>query len=316
MSAVPVATVVRSGFVESVHHGSVVVLDRTGAPLLTVGDHDQPVFPRSSNKPVQAAAMVRAGLDVDDDLLALSSASHSGEQMHLEGVQRLLAEAGLDEGHLQNTPDLPYDPAERARWVAAGREPSSLAQNCSGKHAGMLATCVAAGWDLRTYLDPEHPLQRLMAETLSELAGEPVAHVGVDGCGAPVMAVSLVGLARAFAALVVAQPGTAEHRVATAARAFPHLVGGSRRDVTALMRAVPGLLAKDGAEAVYAAALADGTAVAVKIADGGDRARPVVMAEALRVAGVDPALVAFLDDAPVLGHGRPVGAVRALPLAG
>ena len=316
MSAVPVASVVRSGFVESVHHGSVVVLDPSGAPRLTVGDHDQPVFPRSSNKPVQAAAMVRAGLDVDDDLLALSSASHSGEQVHLDGVRRLLAVAGLDEGRLQNTPDLPYDPAERAAWVAAGREPSSLAQNCSGKHAGMLATCVAAGWDLSTYLDPEHPLQRLMAETLSELAGEPVAHVGVDGCGAPVMAVSLVGLARAFAALVVAEPGTAEHRVANAARAFPHLVGGSRRDVTALMRAVPGLLAKDGAEAVYAAALADGTAIAIKIADGGDRARPVVMAEALRVAGVDPALVSFLDEAPVLGHGQPVGAVRALPLAG
>jgi L-asparaginase II len=104
--------------------------------------------------------------------------------------------------------------------------------------------------------------------------------------------------------------------VGAAVRAFPLQVGGTRRDVTALMRAVPGLLAKDGAEAVYAAALADGTSVALKIADGGDRARPVVMAEALRVAGVDPALVAFLDDAPVLGHGQPVGAVRALPLAG
>jgi L-asparaginase II len=316
MPAVPVASVVRSGFVESVHHGSVVVLDPSGTPLLAVGDPERPVFPRSSNKPMQAAAMVRAGLDVDDELLALSSASHSGETVHLEGVRRLLAVVGLSESDLQNTPDLPLDEVERAAWVASGRGPSSLAQNCSGKHAGMLATCAAAGWDPRTYLDPEHPLQRLMAKTLSELAGEPVAHVGVDGCGAPVMAVSLVGLARAFAALVLARPGTPEHRVATAVRAFPHLVGGSRRDVTALMVAVPGLLAKDGAEAVYAAALSDGTAVAVKIADGGDRARPVVMAEALRVAGVDPELVAFLDDAPVLGHGRPVGAVRALSLAG
>jgi L-asparaginase II len=314
--AVPVASVVRSGFVESVHHGSVVVIDPSGTPVLAVGDPDQPVFPRSANKPVQAVAMVRAGLDVPDELLALSAASHSGEPVHLAAVQRLLAGAGLSEDDLQNTPDLPLDQAERSAWIAAAREPSSLAQNCSGKHAGMLATCAAAGWDLRTYLDPEHPLQRSMAEVLGELAGEPVAHVGVDGCGAPVMAVSLTGLARAFGALATSAPGTPEQRVGAAMRAHPELVGGSGRDVTALMRAVPGLLAKDGAEAVYAAALADGTAVAVKIADGGDRARPVVMAQALRAAGVDPALVAFLDDAPVLGHGQPVGAVRALPLAG
>jgi len=314
--AVPVATVVRSGFVESVHHGHVVVLDPGGQPLLSVGAPDEPVFPRSSNKPVQAVAMVRAGLDVDDELLALAAASHSGEPFHLDAVRKLLAAAGLDEADLQNTPDLPYDPQERARWLAAGRPPSSLAQNCSGKHAGMLAACVAAGWDHTDYLDPGHPLQRLTTEVLTELAGEPVTHVGTDGCGAPVLAVSLTGVARAFSRLVRAPEGTAEQRVAAAIRRHPRFVGGTRRDVTALMEAVPGLLAKDGAEAVYAAALADGTAVAVKIADGGDRARPVVMAEALRVAGVDPARLGCLDDVPVLGHGRPVGAVRALPLAG
>ncbi|HKG51036.1 MAG TPA: asparaginase [Actinomycetales bacterium] len=313
---VPVATVVRSGFVESVHHGTVVVLDAGGRELLAVGDPQAPVFPRSSNKPVQAAAMVRAGLDVEDELLALAAASHSGEPEHLDGVRKLLASAGLTEADLQNTPDLPLDPRERERWLAAGERPSSIAQNCSGKHAAMLATCQAAGWDLRSYLDPGHPLQRLVAEVLAELAQEPVAHVGVDGCGAPVLAVSLTGLARAFSAVVRADAGTAEHRVGRAVRAFPRMVGGSRRDVTALMQAVPGLLAKDGAEAVYGAALADGTAVAVKITDGGNRARPVVLAQALREAGVDPELVAFLDEAPVLGHGRPVGAVRALPLRG
>jgi L-asparaginase II len=314
--AVPVATVVRSGFVESVHQGSVVVLDPDGRPVLSVGAPDEPIFPRSSNKPIQAAAMVRAGLDVDDELLALAAASHSGEPFHLDAVRKLLAGAGLDEADLQNTPDLPYDAQERARWLAAGRPPSSLAQNCSGKHAGMLAACVAAGWDPTSYLDPGHPLQRLTAEVLTELAGEPVTHVGTDGCGAPVLAVPLTGLARAFSRLVRAPEGSPEQRVSSAMRRYPRFVGGSRRDVTSLMEAVPGLLAKDGAEAVYAAALADGTAVAVKIADGGDRARPVVMAQALRVAGVDPARLGCLDDAPVLGHGRPVGAVRALPFAG
>ncbi len=314
MPAVPVAEVVRSGFVESVHHGSVVVLDPDGRVVASAGEPDAQVFARSSNKLVQAAAMVAAGLDLDGELLALAAASHSGEAFHLAGAQRVLAHAGLDERALQNTPDLPYDAEERRAWIAAGKGPTSLAQNCSGKHAAMLATCVAAGWDLTTYREPDHPLQVRIAATLARLAGEPVTATGVDGCGAPVMAVSLTGLARSFSALAVAEVGTPEGRVAGAVRAHPEWVGGHRRDVTRLMRAVPGLIAKDGAEAVYAAALPSGHAVAVKIADGGDRARPVVMAEALAAMGVDRAAVEFLADVPVLGHGEPVGAVRALPL--
>ena len=311
---VPIAQVIRSGFVESVHFGSVVVLDADGAIALKVGDIYSPLFPRSSNKPIQSVAMLRAGLDLDGELLALVCASHSGEPFHLEGVRRILAAAGLAESALQNTPDLPYDEVERRAWLTAGRGPTPIAANCSGKHAGMLATCVAAGWDTATYLDPAHPLQRLMAKTLAELAAEPVAATGVDGCGAPVMAVSLTGLARAFAALAVAAPGTPEGRVAAAVRAHPRWLGGSRRDVTALIEGIPGLIAKDGAEAVYAAALPDGRAVALKIADGGQRARAVVMAAALRVAGVSAPVLAELDDAPVLGHGKPVGAVQSLPL--
>jgi len=314
MPAVPVAHVVRSGFVESVHHGSVVVVDPAGAVVLAVGEPEVPMFARSSNKLAQASAMVRHGLDVDDELLALASASHSGEPFHLDGVRRLLASAGLDESALQNTPDLPYDDAERRAWIADGRPPSSLAQNCSGKHAGMLATCVAAGWDVATYLDPQHPLQRAIDAELAELAGEPVSATGVDGCGAPVMAVSLTGLARSFARLATADAGTPEGRVAAAVRANPRWLGGTRRDVTRLIEAVPGLVAKDGAEAVYAAGLADGHGIAVKIADGGQRARPVVMAEALLAAGVGRDAIVFLSEAPVLGHGEPVGAVQALPL--
>ena len=311
---VPVAEVVRSGFIESVHHGSVVVLGPDGSVQLAVGDVGSPIFPRSSNKPVQAAAMVGAGLALDGELLALGSASHSGEPFHLDGVRRILASAGLDLDALQNTPDLPLDEAERAAWLAAGRPKSSLAQNCSGKHAAMLATCVAAGWDTATYRDPDHPLQRLMAQTLGELAGEPVAATGVDGCGAPVMAVSLTGLARAFAAVAQADAGTPEGKVAAAIRANPAWLGGTGRDVTALIEGIPGLVAKDGAEAVYAAALPDGRAVALKIADGGGRAAPVVMVAALRSAGVEAPVLERLATSVVLGHGEPVGVVRALPL--
>jgi len=307
-----VAHVVRSGFVESVHHGSVVALDAQGSILMAVGDVAGPIFPRSSSKPIQALAMLRAGLDLDGELLALAAGSHSGESFHLEGVRRILAEAGLSEMDLQNTAGLPYGALERTAWIAAGRGPTSLAQNCSGKHSAMLATCVAAGWDTATYLEPKHPLQLLIAQTLIGLSGEPAAASGVDGCGAPVMAASLTGLARAFSCFATAAGGTDEGRVAAAIRAYPQWLGGTRRDVTALIRGVPGLIAKDGAESVYAVGLADGRGVALKIADGGQRARPVVMAAALRRLGIDAEVLDELAYAPVLGHGEQVGSVEAV----
>lgn len=307
-----VAHVVRSGFVESVHHGSVVALDADGSTSWAVGDVTGPIFPRSASKPIQALAMLRAGLDLHDELLALATASHSGEPFHLAGVQRILAGAGLNEQDLQNTPSLPYDESERNAWVASGRGATSLAQNCSGKHSAMLATCVAAGWDTTTYREPQHPLQRLIAGTLADLSGEPAVFTGVDGCGAPVIAVSLTGLARAFARIAAAPEGTDEARLTNAIRAYPQWVGGTGRDVTALIRGVVGLIAKDGAESVYAVGLADGRAVALKIADGGQRARPVVMAAALRRLGIRAEVLDILAQAPVLGHGQEVGQVEAV----
>jgi len=307
-----VAHVVRSGFVESVHHGSVVALDADGTTLLAIGDVAGPIFPRSSSKPIQALAMLRAGLDLDGELLAMAAASHSGEAFHLANVLRILAGAGLSEHDLQNTPDLPYDETERTAWIADGRKATALAQNCSGKHSAMLATCVVADWDTATYRQPQHPLQQLMERTLADVCGEQVAATGVDGCGAPVMAVSLTGLARAFSRFAAAPDGTDEAKVANAMRAFPQCVGGTRRDVTALMRGVPGLIAKDGAESVYAVGLADGRAIALKIADGGQRARPIVMAAALRRLGVDAEVLEKMAHAPVLGHGRLVGSIDAV----
>lgn len=307
-----VAHVIRSGFVESVHHGSVVALDADGSTLLAIGDVAGPIFPRSSSKPIQALAMLRAGLDLDGELLAMAAASHSGERFHLSNVLRILAGAGLTEQDLQNTPDLPYDEMERTEWIVAGRKATSLAQNCSGKHSAMLATCVAAGWDTKTYRDPQHPLQRLMEQTLADVTGESVAATGIDGCGAPVMAVSLTGLARAFSRIAAAPKGTDEAKVADAMRAFPQCVGGTRRDVTAMMRGVPGLIAKDGAESVYAVGLDDGRSIALKIADGGQRARPIVMVAALRRLGIDSDVFDKMAHAPVLGHGHLVGSIDAV----
>ncbi|MFF7968068.1 asparaginase [Streptomyces sp. NPDC007903] len=309
----PVAHLVRGGVIEGVHHGSVVVLGADGEVRFRLGDTEAAFYPRSALKPLQAVAMLRAGLPLDGDLLSLAAASHSGEERHLDGTRRILELAGLTEAELRNTPDMPFDPVVRDIWVREGRGPSRLAQNCSGKHAAMLWTAKLNGWSLDDYLDPAHPLQRAVAETVEDLTGQRVAHVTVDGCGAPLFAVSLRGLARALARITTAAPGTPEARVADAMREHAEMASGVRRDVAALMRAVPGLLAKDGFEGVQVAALPDGRAIAVKIADGADRARIPVAAAALAHAGIDPALLTGFAGAPLLGGGRPVGAVRTVP---
>src|SRR4051812_300840 len=169
-----VAEIVRSGFVEGHHYGSIVALAPDGSVEWSVGDVENAILPRSWNKPLQAVGMLRAGLDLDGELLALAAASHSGEDIHVDGVRRILAGAGLDESALQTPPDYPIDEEAREAYIRAGNHKSSIAMNCSGKHAAMLATCVANGWDTATYLDPAHPLQVAIAETFSDLTGEPV----------------------------------------------------------------------------------------------------------------------------------------------
>ena len=298
--------------VESIHHGSVVVLDRDGSLALSIGETDAPMYPRSSNKPIQAAAMVRLGLPIDGELLALAASSHSGEEFHLKGTQRILATADLDESALQNTPGWPIDELARLAYIRRGNEQSALAGDCSGKHAAMLVTAAVNGWPIDTYRDPAHPMQQAIAATLTELAGEPIAGTGVDGCGAPLFSVTLTGLARAFRALALAEPGSAGRQVVDAIQAHPEWTSGTTRDEAKLIRAVPGLFGKGGAEGVYAVALDDGRAAALKIADGQSRARPVVMAAALRRLGIDHPVLDELGHAPVLGHGEPVGEIRAV----
>ncbi|GAA1342927.1 asparaginase [Saccharothrix algeriensis] len=302
-----VAEVWRNGFAESEHHGSVVALGPSGEPELLVGQPAQVAFPRSTNKPFQALAMLRNGLELDDELLALACGSHSGEDFHVAGALRILEGAGLDEGALQCTPDLPIGEQAREAHLRAGRGRAPKYMNCSGKHAAMLATCVVNDWPTGSYLDPAHPLQLAIRETLEEVAGERVGAQGVDGCGAPLLGISLVGLARAFARLTTSD-GRHERRVAHAMSTYPEWVAGTGRDVTRLVRALPGAVAKDGAEGVYAVGLPTGEAVVCKIADGSSRARALVVVAALRRLGVDaPAELAAV---PVLGHGRTVGAIR------
>jgi L-asparaginase II len=306
----PVAHLIRGGVVEGIHYGSVVVLGADGEVQFQLGDIEAAFYPRSALKPVQAVAMLRAGLPLDGDLLSLAAASHSGEERHLAGTRRILDLAGLTEDDLRNVPDMPYDPAVRDTWIREGRPPSRLAQNCSGKHAAMLWTAQLNGWSLDDYLDPTHPLQQAIAEIVEDLTGQRVAATTVDGCGAPLFSISLHGLARAVSRIVTAAPGTPEARVADAMREHAEMASGAGRDVAALMAAVPGLLAKDGFEGVEVAALPDGRAVAVKIADGANRARVPVAAAALARAGVDPELLAEFQGEALLGGGRAVGFVR------
>ena len=306
-----VAEVVRNGFVESVHHGRVVALDADGKHVLTVGDIASPFFPRSAMKPLQTLGMLRAGWSPDDDeQVAIACASHSGEPAHIDVVRRVLGDAGLDASALDNTPSLPLAEQAAVEMIRAGERPDRLHQNCSGKHSAMLATCVANDWPTDSYLDPAHPLQQAIRAAIEDITGERVAAVAVDGCGAPLFAVSLQAVARAFGRLVTSDPGSAERRVADAMRTNAFLVGGTGRDVTTLMRDVDGLLVKDGAEGVCAAATADGGAVTVKIDDGSGRARTPVLVAALARLGI-AVDATTLTSAAVLGHGQPVGEVRA-----
>jgi L-asparaginase II len=305
------ATYTRSGFTEGCHVGHAVVVDPDGQVTAQWGDADHQVFPRSSNKPAQAAAMVRHGLDLPDHLLALASSSHAGERFHLAGVRHILELAGLGEDALQTPADFPLDPRERDAWISDGRRAAPIAMNCSGKHAAMLLTCKVNGWPTESYLDPAHALQQSIRWQLEALAGEPVQHVGVDGCGAPVMSLSLTGIARSLSRCVLGEPESPGRRVVSAMIAFPDFVGGGQRDSTALMRSVPGLVAKEGAEGVFVAALADGRAVAIKVEDGSDRARQVAMASILVGLGVPRAGLAALLTIPVQGGGGVVGSVSA-----
>lgn len=313
LPAIPpvLAEVVRSGFVEGHHRGALVVLAADGSVEQAVGDVSAPVFPRSANKPMQAAAILRAGLELSGERLALAAASHSGEPFHLDLVRKMLSGYGFAEDALQCPPDLPLDPVEAETYLAGGAVRDRVTMNCSGKHTAMLAACAERGWDQDTYLDAAHPLQQLVREVIEDAAGEPVAATGTDGCGAPLMAISLVGLARAFRHFVLAADGTAERRVADAMRAHPEYVAGTRRPDTWLMREVPGVLSKMGAEAVQAVALPDGRALAFKVDDGAGRALGPILARALGLLGVDAPVVARIGAAPLFGGAREVGEIRA-----
>lgn len=312
-SPVPVARLLRSDVVESTHLGSVVVADKDGAVVASVGDPERPTFIRSTGKPFQAAVSIAlAGERPPDEEIAVMAASHNAEEEHLRAVRSLLDRAGLTEGALRCPPGRPMDPDPDR----PPEPPARILHNCSGKHAGMLLAAVRRGDEVSSYPDGSHPVQMAVADLMRRATGTARAAVAVDGCGVPVEAVPLRGLATAYARLAVPaalgpEGGAAEAVVSAMAR-FPFLVAGRGRVCTVVMEGRSGLLVKVGAEGVAGATLLDrGFGVAVKIEDGAQRARDAALLRVLGLLGVvdpdDPVLAPFARP-PVRGGERTAGA--------
>ena len=302
--SVVLAELVRSGLIESTHTGHLILLAADGSDLLTLGDVEAEIYPRSAIKSLQAAAMVRAGLNLNDEQLALVCASHGGTNRHQEVALEILRSVGLSESELQNTPDAPLDREARIKW---GDKPAtSLAANCSGKHSGMLATCVVNGWDIKTYRDVDHPLQLAIAREITELIGKSIDRVSIDGCGAPLFSMSTRSIAVAARKMRI-DSDSVFARVISAGLKHPEMILAEGAFDTRMMRAVPGLFVKGGAESVMLASLADGSAIAWKISDGSNRVNGPLMKAALAKFGINIEGEAI----DVLGGGNVVGSLSA-----
>ena len=304
MRDVVLAEYVRSEVVESQHRGFLIALNADGSVALELGDSAHLIFPRSTVKSFQAAAMVRNGLELEPRLLALAASSHSGSPEHIAAVREILATVNLDESALQCMLDKPLGDSERRAY--GDQVPTRVAMNCSGKHAAMLATCVKNGWSIDNYLDADHPLQIACREELENLSGEKITLTSTDGCGAPLFLISVAGLARAVRAITISTD-IAHTSVLEASRAFPEMVAGIGRLTTVMMEEIPGLYMKDGVEAVEVASMPDGRTLVFKVTDGSLRPFKVLVHAGLKLIGVESSY----QGEPVLGGGKVIGEIRA-----
>lgn len=322
-NSVPLATVTRGGIVESLHRGYVAVVDAAGRVLWGAGDPCHVTYYRSSAKLIQALPIVASGavdrFGITQLELAVICASHRGQDCHVEAVRSILAKIGLDESYLLCGVHRPVDGKQTRRLIREGREPTPIYNNCSGKHAGMLAYALHVGYPLDNYVDAQHPVQVDMHAAVAEvcgLASEQVI-IGVDGCGVAVFGMPVANMAYAYARL--AEPDAmprhfheAAVRVRSAMMENPVMVGGDGDLGTRLMQAYPGrLLAKGGAEGLFCvAALKFGVGICIKVEDGSPRALPVIVAEVLRQLGMveegEPHPEALSAMAPVINHRKEI----------
>jgi len=308
------ARVIRSGFIESKHFGSLTALNPDGSVALSLGSPAEAILPRSTFKPLQALGVLRVGTELTEPQLAVAIGSHIGADEHLAVTRSILSDFGLSETELACPADYPEDSTARERMIRAGVARQPICMNCSGKHAAMLAACVTNGWPTSNYLDPQHPLQLIIRDTVAELSGVGVDAIAVDGCGAPLFSTTTAGVATAFGRLAQAAAGSPEHTVAQAMRSYPELVGGVGHANTVAMQRFAGSIAKGGAEGVFGMATAIGAAVGIKVIDGGLRATTVIALAALETIGALPVgsrqATAELT-VMVYGGGREVGQITA-----
>ncbi|MGE5653802.1 MAG: asparaginase [Bacillota bacterium] len=298
--SVELVQVKRGPLVESIHMGDIAVVDAKGNLIAYAGDPKNKVtYWRSSAKPFQAIPVVESGalerFGIEERELAIFCASHSGEESHVATVRSILKKVGLDESYLQCGSHAPYHAPSAAKLQEMGVKPTSVHCNCSGKHSGMLTLTQQMGVDPSTYTQLDHPVQQAMLASVSDLTDVEVEKIaiGVDGCGVPVFGLPVYNMALAWAKL--ADPSglpdkrrEAVLRIRQAMMNNPHMVAGTGRTCTNLMKAAPGkIVAKSGAEAVYGFAIpSKGWGFTVKIADGGSRAVGPVVVEALRQLNV------------------------------
>ena len=306
MKTAILANVIRGETIESIHRGHLIAIDGDGKHVLTLGSPDSVTFFRSACKPFQAIPFITSGaceaLGYSDEEVALACASHSGEPRHVRIAQLMLERAGLNEAHLRCGAHLPFNEKEAERMQRAGEHPNQLHNNCSGKHAAMLAFAKHIDADLPTYEAGENPVQQAILETITLFSELPADQIktGVDGCAAPNFALPLSAMAKSFLNLM-APPASyssdvrnACARIVSAMTSFPELIGGVERLDTMLMQAADGkIISKVGADGVWLCGVLPGEkfptglAIALKIEDGDDRrARPVVAVELLKRFGV------------------------------
>jgi L-asparaginase II len=321
--------VTRGDLIESLHRVSACAVDVRGRVLLSRGDVDVPIYLRSSAKPFIAGTVVAAGaverFGLTPPEITVMAASHYGEPFHIDAVRSILAKIGLDESALQCGPQLPFDEASMRAMIRAETEPTSIYNNCSGKHAGILALSIILGADTGSYLELYHPAQqRILAFCARAHDDDPSTWpIGVDGCGIPVYATSLRRCALAFARLAdpasyaIEDDARALAVVADAMRANPAYVSGTNQLDTVLMQTSPDLVCKGGAEGVHGVGIVGrGIGYASKVIDGNGRGRGPGTVAALRALGaLDDAAFAKLQSfgEPVVTNwaGRAVGAIRA-----
>jgi L-asparaginase II len=313
------AVVTRNGFVESRHIGSVAVVNPAGELIYSLGAPEELVLPRSAMKPFIATAIMASGVELEGAQAAIATSSHSGSEQHVLLVRELLKRAGLSDDALQCPRDMPHDKALRTLMIRREIGPSPLFHCCSGKHAAMLLACAVNDWPTESYLELDHPLQQRIIEVMQRLIGAEITVSAVDGCGAPVHAMSLVSLARGIRTLVSSSLTSpfamfrAGAELTQAMLANPVIVGAVGEPDTVLMHKL-GMVAKTGYEGIFVASASDGTTAAVKVLDGNLRASALIAATALVRAGALTQMQ--LDsvtgdlDLTVFGGGKPVGEIQ------